>query len=127
MQVLIVDDQPAFRRAARNVVAVLAGFEVAAEVATGEASVDTADALRPDLVLMDVHLPGIDGVEASRRITANAHDRAPVIFLLSTDEAAEYTERVTDCGATAYLSKAQFGPAALRAAWTAATASRRVF
>ena len=127
VQVLIVDDQPAFRRAARNVVAVLPGFEVAAEVATGEASVDTADALRPDLVLMDVHLPGIDGIEACRRIVANARDRAPVIFLLSTDEAAEYTERLTNCGATAYLPKAEFGPAALRTAWATATASHHAF
>jgi two-component system, NarL family, invasion response regulator UvrY len=123
--VLIVDDQPAFRRAARNVLAVLPGFEVAAEVASGEGSVDAADALQPDLVLMDVHLPGIDGIEATRRILANARDRTPVIFLLSTDDAAEYTQRVTDCGATAYLPKAQFGPAALRAAWANATASRQ--
>jgi two-component system, NarL family, invasion response regulator UvrY len=123
--VLIVDDQPAFRRAARNVIAVLPGFEVAAEVSTGEASVDMANALGPDLVLMDVHLPGIDGIEASRRILANVRDRAPVIFLLSTDEAVDYSQQVTYCGATAYLSKAEFGPAALRAAWTIASANRR--
>ena len=124
VRVLIVDDQPAFRRAARKVVEVLPGFEVAAEVATGEASVDTAGAVRPDLVLMDVHLPGIDGIEATRRIIGNARERAPVIFLLSTDEAGEYTRQVSDCGATAYLQKVRFGPATLRAAWTNTIASR---
>lgn len=122
MQVLIVDDQPAFRRAARNVLALLPGFEVAAEVETGEESVETARLLRPDLVLMDVHLPGIDGIEATRRILADSRDPQPVIFLLSTYEAADYAPRAADCGATAYLPKAQFGPAALRTAWANATA-----
>jgi len=121
VQVLIVDDQPAFRRAARNVLALLPGFEVAAEVETGDQSVETARSLRPDLVLMDVHMPGIDGIEATRRILADSLDPPPVIFLLSTYEAADYAPQAADCGATAYLPKAQFGPAALRTAWANAT------
>jgi len=54
VQVLIVDDQPGFPRAARNVLALLPGFELAGEVETGEESVETARSLRPDLVLVDV-------------------------------------------------------------------------
>ncbi len=65
-------------------------------------------------------------MEASRRIVENARDRAPVIFLLSTDDAAEYTHQVTNSGASAYLPKAQFGPAALRAAWATATLTKRM-
>jgi DNA-binding NarL/FixJ family response regulator len=123
VQVLIVDDQASFRRAAQRVVALLPGFEVAGEAESGEASVDAARALRPDLVLMDVHLPGIDGLEATRRILAatRREGRGPVILLLSTYEAVDYASRAAACGAAAYLPKGDFGPAALRAAWAAAT------
>lgn len=123
VQVLIVDDQLSFRRAARGVVELTDGFEVAGEVTSGEASIDAARALRPDLVLMDVHLPGVDGMEASRRIKAGAADDGPVIFLLSTYEAADFAERTLECGAAAYLAKAEFGPERLAAAWSALTAS----
>jgi two-component system invasion response regulator UvrY len=124
VQVLIVDDQAAFRRAARRVVALLPGFDVVAEVETGEASVEAARALRPDLVLMDVHLPGIDGLEATRRILEAENGTRPVVLLLSTYEASDYARQAAACGAAAYLPKADFGPAALRAAWTAASDSR---
>jgi DNA-binding NarL/FixJ family response regulator len=123
VRVLIVDDQLSFRRAARGVVELTSGFEVAGEVSSGEASVEAARALRPDLVLMDVHLPGIDGLEASRRITSAAVGTSPVIFLLSTYEAAEFAERTATCGAAAYLPKAEFGPERLSAAWAAIGAS----
>jgi DNA-binding NarL/FixJ family response regulator len=119
---LIVDDQLSFRRAARGVVELTSGFEVAGEVTSGEASVEAARALRPDLVLMDVHLPGIDGLEASRRIKSAAVSNSPVIFLLSTYETAEFAERTATCGADAYLPKAEFGPDRLWAAWAAITA-----
>ena len=118
VRVLIVDDQPTFRRAAANVVALLEGFEIVGEVDTGEGAVESVRTLRPDLVLMDVHLPGIDGMEATRRILEDSPEWRPVIFLLSTYDASEYAPLAAACGATAYLPKAQFGPAALRAAWT---------
>ena len=60
------------------------------EVATGEAALAAAQALRPDLILMDVHLPGIDGPEATRRILAGPPSpRSPVVVLLSTDDEGE--------------------------------------
>jgi two-component system invasion response regulator UvrY len=123
VRVLIVDDQAAFRRAARSVVELTPGFVVVGEAETGEASIDTASALRPDLVLMDVQLPGINGLEASRRMLAASPTHPPVILLLSTYEAAEYLDQPTECGATAYVSKAEFGSETLSAAWAAATAS----
>jgi two-component system invasion response regulator UvrY len=123
VEVLIVDDQAGFRRAAARVLARLPDFEVIGEVDNGEASVEAARQLQPDLILMDVHLPGIDGLEATRRILADVDGRKapPVVLLLSTYEAADYAGQTMACGAAAYLSKAEFGPAALSKAWTAAT------
>ena len=120
VRVLIVDDQASFRRAARSVVDLTPGFVVVGEAETGEASLDTARALRPDLVLMDVHLPGIDGFEASRRMLGASQPHRPVILLLSTYEAGEYLDDAIECGAAAYLAKAAFGSDSLSAAWAAA-------
>jgi two-component system, NarL family, invasion response regulator UvrY len=131
VRVLIVDDQASFRRAARRVVALLRGFDVAGEAESGEGAVEAARVLRPDLVLMDVHLPGMDGLQATVRILADARGAgsgqgggtrgsSPVVLLLSTYDAADYGPRATACGAAAYLPKGEFGPAALAAAWAAA-------
>ena len=123
VHVLIVDDHPTFRRAARRVLARLPGFDVVGEAGTGEQSIQAARLLRPDLVLMDIHLPDISGLEASRRILGEAKER-PVVFLLSTYEAAEYASQTAGCGATAYLAKAEFDPATLAAAWASAATAR---
>jgi DNA-binding NarL/FixJ family response regulator len=120
--VLVVDDHGAFRHAAVRVLARMPDFEVVGEVETGEASVQAARELKPDLVLMDVHLPGIDGREATRRILADAaaaSEAGPVVFLLSTYDAADFGPHVATCGAAAYLPKAEFSAAALQAAWSA--------
>ena len=68
VRVLIVDDQAPFRMAARAVVEATDDFDVVGEAETGEASVEMAHELKPDLVLMDVNLPGINGLEATRQI-----------------------------------------------------------
>ena len=72
---------------------------------------------------MDMHLPDINGVEASRRMLAADKTQAPVILLLSTYDAAEYSDQPRECGATAYLTKAEFGSASLVAAWTGTIAA----
>ena len=118
--VLIVDDQAPFRMAARAVVEATDGFEVVGEVETGEASVQAARDLRPNLILMDVNLPGIDGLEATRQILAEAGDRV-VVLLVSTYEAEEYGPRASEVGAAAYIPKSEFDPDRLEAAWSAAT------
>jgi DNA-binding NarL/FixJ family response regulator len=105
--------------AARMVVEATEGFEVVAEAETGEDSVTIAADLRPDLVLMDVNLPGINGLDATRRILAADGDR-PVVLLLSTYEEAEYAPRAAECGAAAYIPKAVFGPDRLEEAWAGA-------
>jgi DNA-binding NarL/FixJ family response regulator len=122
VRVLIVDDQEPFRLAARMVVEATDGFEVIGEVETGEASVEAAKELDPDLVLMDVNLPGMNGLEATRQILAEPHHRV-VILLLSTYEEEEYAPRAAECGAAAYIPKSSFGPDRLADAWAAAIAA----
>ena len=121
VRVLIVDDQEPFRLAARMVVEATDGFEVVGEAATGEESVEMARQLDPDLVLMDVNLPGINGLDATRQILEGS-DRQ-VILLLSTYEEAEYAPRAAECGAAAYIPKSSFGPDRLTDAWAEATGS----
>lgn len=113
-KVLIVDDQESYRSAARLVVELAGGFEVVGESESGEAAIDDVATTRPDLVLMDVKMPGIDGLEATRRITA-AHPGIKVI-VLSTYDASDYEGPALEAGAVAFVSKSDFGPDSLAAA-----------
>jgi DNA-binding NarL/FixJ family response regulator len=105
VKVLVVDDQAPFRRAARAVVDETPGFDVIAEAMTGEEAVAVAAQLEPDLVLMDVNMAGIGGIEATRRIVAARQET--VVVLLSS-----YEDAPTDAdgsGAAAYVPKGEFG------------------
>ena len=118
VRVLLVDDQAAYLRAMSSVVEETPGFVVVGEARSGEESMVLAVRVVPDLVLMDVNLPGIDGVHATRMLRAG--DSPPVVLLLSTydDDAGE--EFVTESGAAGYITKSAFGPDRLRDAWLAA-------
>jgi DNA-binding NarL/FixJ family response regulator len=122
VQVLICDDQEAFRSAARLVVNATQGFEVVGEAQTGEESILAAGRLHPDLVLMDVQLPGIDGLEASRRIRAAYPDVA--VLLLSTYDPEDFAARIDSARAIAFISKAVFGPDRLTEAWARASSAK---
>ena len=119
VRVLVVDDMAPFRAAMAAVVAETEGFEVCGDAASGEASVTACATLHPDLVLMDVNLPGIDGLEATRRL--RALPGAPVVLLLSTYDADAADAFVAESGAAGYVTKADFGPAHLRRLWTGIT------
>jgi DNA-binding NarL/FixJ family response regulator len=117
VRVLIVDDQEPYRKAMDAVVEETDGFVVVGSATSGEESLTAVDELHPDLVLMDVNLPGIDGIEATRRITSRP-DR-PVVVLLSTYEEDQFD--LAGCGAASYIAKAALGPERLEEAWTSAT------
>ena len=117
-----MDDLEPFRKAAREVVAASDGFVAVGEAESGEEAVDQVRRLQPDLVLMDVNLPGIDGMEATRRI--RAHCGQIVVLLLSTVSAAS-AEWAEGCGAAEYIPKSRFGPERLAQAWLEASAAHR--
>ena len=112
VRVVIVDDQPPFRAAARTVVSLLKGWEVVAEVDNGEDAVTAVDQTDPIVVLMDINLPGISGIEATRRITA-AHPTTRVV-LMSTYQADDLPADAAACGASAYVRKEDLTPRVLR-------------
>ncbi len=103
VRVLIVDDQPPFRVAAKLVFDLLDDFEVVGEATSGEEALEHVGSLAPDLVLMDINLPGMNGVEATRRLVA-AH-RDLVAVLVSTYEAEDLPAGAASSGAVAYVHK----------------------
>jgi DNA-binding NarL/FixJ family response regulator len=117
VRVLVVDDQAPFRQAASAVVAAVEDFELVGTADSGEAAVDAVVTHRPDLVVMDVGLPGISGLEATRRITTDPSTAGTQVLLVSTYDAADLDDDVSACGAGGFLSKASFDPDHLRAAW----------
>jgi DNA-binding NarL/FixJ family response regulator len=119
--VLIVDDQDAFRQAAAAVVGATPGFAVVGVAGSGEEAVLLARRLHPGLVLMDVHLPGVDGWEATRLL--RRLPIPPVVVVLSGGDVEDAEERVAASGALCYLPKASLAPRSLTRAWAAAGAA----
>ena len=113
--VLIVDDQAPFRLAARAVVRRAEGFELVGEAESGEQAIVLASDLRPALVLMDIKMPGIGGIEAARRITVEAPDT--VVFLCSTYQQSDLPPEAYTSGARGYVHKEELGPVLLRQLW----------
>jgi len=103
IRVLIAEDQPLMRRGLRTVLELEPGFEVVGEAATGEDAVARARALEPDVVLMDVQMPGLNGVDATRQILA---DGLPShILILTTFDDEDYVLDGIRAGASGYLLK----------------------
>ena len=123
VQVLIVDDQLPFREASRMVVELTDGFEVVAEAVNGEQALELVAETGPDLVLMDVQMPGIDGIETTRRI--RALDDPPVVVVMSTHESGDYEQVALSAGAIGFVPKSQFGMDTLADMWDLATGDPR--
>jgi DNA-binding NarL/FixJ family response regulator len=117
VRVLVVDGEAPILRSMSAVVEEADGFEVIGEAPSGEQCMVTAAQLRPDLVLIDVDLPGMDGVEATSRL--RARPSPPVVLLFWTCHEDAGAHLVPWCGAAAYVARAAFGPDRLRAVWEA--------
>jgi two-component system, NarL family, invasion response regulator UvrY len=115
LPVLVVDDQAPFRMAARAVLRRMEGFSLAGEAKNGEEAVTMAAELRPAMVLMDINMPVMSGVEATRRIVAAQPD--VVVVLCSTYTPQDLPPDASTSGARAYVNKEEFGPDELRRIW----------
>ena len=115
ISVLVVDDQAPFRDAARAVLERTHGFTLVGEAASGEQAVALVEELDPSLVVMDINMGAIDGIEATRRITS----RHPglLVVLCSTYPVDDLPPAVRTSGAAAYVHKEELSGRALRKLW----------
>ena len=115
VSVMIVDDQSPFRDAARAVVSRVDGFELVAEVESGEDAVATSEQIHPDLVLMDINMGALNGIDATRLIV-DAHPETKVI-LVSTYDLDDLPPGARTSGAMAYVNKDELSPRVVRRLW----------
>ena len=117
VRVLVVDDQAPFRDAARAVITRVAGFELIGEATSGEEAIDRVAELRPSMVLMDINMGALDGVEATRAITALFPET--FVILVSTYAVDDLHPGARTCGAAAYVNKDELSPRVVRRLWEA--------
>jgi DNA-binding NarL/FixJ family response regulator len=115
VRVLVVDDSAPFRVATRAVLRRVPGFTLVGEAASGEEALKQVGELAPDLVLMDIKMPGMDGVEAAARIAESAP--LTVVFLCSTYNLADLPATVGSGGVAAYVHKEELRPELLTQLW----------
>lgn len=102
---MLVDDQQLVRTGFRMVLADEEGIEVVGEAANGREALDVAARVEPDVIVMDVRMPGMDGVEATRRLARTAPDGKARILILTTFDADEYVVEALRAGASGFLLK----------------------
>lgn len=103
LRVLLVDDHPLFRDGIATLLAMKPEMEVVGEAGSGEEAIAKARELRPDLILMDIQMPGMNGLEATRRIKAEMPETRIVMLTVSDDD--EDVIEAVRCGAQGYLLK----------------------
>jgi DNA-binding NarL/FixJ family response regulator len=103
VRVLVVDDHPAFRRALTSALNMVEGFEVAGEAGGGVAACEEADQLEPDVILMDLSMPDLSGIDAMKQIHESKPDLPVVILTAHADPGVEREAR--EAGASGFLAK----------------------
>jgi DNA-binding NarL/FixJ family response regulator len=103
IRVVLADDQPLVRTGLRMILAAEPDIEVVAEAVDGREAIDAAARLKPDVVLMDVRMPGVDGIEATRAVTAEADP--PRVLVLTTFDLDEVVYDALRAGASGFLLK----------------------
>lgn len=109
--VLLVDDHAAFRALARGLINA-AGYVVVAEASNGAAALRAATQYRPDIVVLDIRLPDMSGLDVARRLTSGPD--ATVVILISSGDSQEYAHVALESGARGFIAKADLTPATLR-------------
>jgi DNA-binding NarL/FixJ family response regulator len=107
IQVYLVDDNPEFLRAAAHFLATDPGIEIVGQALSSRHALANLTRLEPDLVLMDLAMPEMDGVEATRHIKKQAH--APRVIILTLYDNPEYRSQARAAGADGFVAKAEFG------------------
>ena len=115
VRVLVIDDSEVFLEAASQVVSAVPDFRLIGRAATGEEGVALATNERPDLVIVDVILPGIDGLETCRRL--HALTPPPMVILCSVEDDPRRRIEGLPCGGSPFLSKADFSRSSLVRLW----------
>jgi two-component system, NarL family, invasion response regulator UvrY len=115
LSVIIVDDQAPFRLAAKAVLRRMEGFELVGEAENGVEAISLAHELQPDLVLMDINMPEMGGIEATRLIMAERPET--VVILCSTYGVSDLPPEAATSGARAYVHKEQLEAKTLRRLW----------
>ena len=114
--VLTVDDQPVFRRAVGDLIAATPGFEEVGQAGSGREALEMAAALHPDLVLLDVRMGDMDGIETAQRLLAA--EAGAVVVLISLNEVPEAASAVA-AGVAAHVRKQDLSTRTLRELWAA--------
>jgi two-component system, NarL family, invasion response regulator UvrY len=115
LTVMVVDDQAPFRMAARAVIRRSEGFSLAGEAENGVKAIELASEIHPDVVLMDINMPEMGGVEATRGIMAELPET--FVILCSTYDISDLPPDAAASGARAYVHKEQLGAKTLRRLW----------
>ena len=123
VSVLTVDDQAAFREVARQVIEATEGFVAVGEASCGEDALSAVERSEPDLVLLDVRMPGLGGIETARRITAEHPD--VLVVLVSVAEISDLPAVVHGSGAAELVRKQDFGTETLRRVWATHRGGKR--
>ena len=125
VRVMIVDDQALFRAVARELIGAMHDFHAVVEASSGPEALEAAPRLRPQMALVDVRMPGMNGVETSRRLIAG--EEGIVVVLVTSGATRDFAVSARSCGAVALVPKQRLKPQLLRDLWALHRSPQRSF